>query len=171
MICIGLFGSPGDLDLLKMKACICIQKMQSDFLQYKTTTIYSKCMTTGGNESMEITDPWAKNSRTLIETLGKKKSVLLAGGCIDFLLASSSVDQPHLPCVLSSCWDVLVLRAVSWCAPSVKVYWSSWSLQEYKEIEYQSPPSCKIVWWCFQQVWLGDYKQAIISLEFANSVN
>lgn len=49
---------------------------------------------------MEITDPWAKNSRTLIETLGKNKSILLAGGCIDFLLSSSSVDQPHLPCVL-----------------------------------------------------------------------
>lgn len=49
---------------------------------------------------MEITDPWAKNSRTLIETLGKNKSILLAGGCIDFLLSSFSVDQPHLPCVL-----------------------------------------------------------------------
>lgn len=46
IICIvpGLFGSAGDLELLKMKACICIQKMiQTDFLQYKTATTYNKC--------------------------------------------------------------------------------------------------------------------------------
>lgn len=82
-----------------MKACICIQKIQTDFLQCKTATTYSKCVTAGRNESMEITDPWAKISRTLIETLRKKKSILLAGGCIDFFLSSFSVDQPHLPCV------------------------------------------------------------------------
>lgn len=63
----------------------------------------------GRNESMEITDPWAKISRTLIETLGKKSSILLAGGCID-----SSFLLPLQASLIS--YVYINLAKMSWCS-------------------------------------------------------
>lgn len=44
LYCTRTFGSTGDLDLLKKKACICIQKIQTDFLQYKTVNACTCCL-------------------------------------------------------------------------------------------------------------------------------